>query len=195
MADVFLSVICSTAALLAINVLGFGLPWELILLVGIFAFAVFAVARYRSRLTTGMLRRWRRGRGKESLDAQTRLLIVGTGGLGQFCARQVQYRLEGHHCQIVGFVANDLYKRGMRIQGVEVLGSLRSLPSLIVDHDIDLVVVAAPDLVHDGLEAMLESCQHLPVQIKVVPDVLAFVYRPGQDTPDDAGDPHAPNVA
>jgi FlaA1/EpsC-like NDP-sugar epimerase len=176
--DIFVSAVCSTAVLQVFNLLGFGLPWELILLGGFFAFAAFTGARYRSRLVTGMLWRWRHRWGRERTGAQKRMLVVGAGELGQFCARQVQCRLEGEPYRVVGFVDDDLRKRCIRVQGIKVLGTLRELSSLIAEHNVDLVIVADPDLDQDRWQAVLEKCQKLPARFRVVPDLLAFISSP-----------------
>jgi FlaA1/EpsC-like NDP-sugar epimerase len=177
-ADIALSVTCSTALLTVFSMLGLGAPKKLILLSGVLAFGAFTAARYRSRLVTVVLGRWHVLWERECPSQEKRLLIVGTGGLGQFCARQVGYRLKGQHYRVVGFVDDDLHKRGIRVRGIPVLGSSRTLPSVIVRHNIDMVVLADPYFGQDRWQAILENCQHLPVQFRVVPDLLEFVSEP-----------------
>lgn len=177
--DISLSTACGTLMLLAINALGLGLPPEMLVLCGCIAVVAFMTARYRSRLIAGLLCRWRSLRHKEQQIGQKRVLIVGSGELGQFCAQWVQDRPEMHGYQVVGFADDDLSKRGIRIRGVRVLGTSRALPLLVNQHDIDLVIVAAPDLVGDGCESILDSCQHVPAQVEVIPDFLAFMSVPG----------------
>jgi len=175
--DIVLSTVFSTLLLTAINFLKplrFSLPMEMVLLSGFFACVAFAVARYRSRLVTGGLWRWHSlWAGGRSCQGRQRLLIVGAGELGRFFAREVQHGREGQRCQIVGFVDDDLTKRGMCIQGIEVLGTVAAIPNLVARYEVDVIVVAADDFVQRDHQAVVDGCRRTPAQVKVVPDVLA----------------------
>lgn len=149
--DIFLAAALSTIMLLIVNGLwcGFlsrGLPFGMILSGGFLAFSAFSVARYRSRLVTGILGRWRNKKGEGHDQKKTRLLIVGAGPAGQIFARQVQNRQDGQQYQVVGFVDDDLAKQRMYIQGVPVLGNYQAIPTLVAQHNIDVIAVAIHDL-------------------------------------------------
>jgi lipopolysaccharide/colanic/teichoic acid biosynthesis glycosyltransferase len=178
--DILWSTIFSTILLLVINELGLAFPVEMILLSGFFAFVVFTVARYRSRLITGALWRWRNLWGKARGEEQKRLLIVGAGEVGQLFAWQVQHRREGQRYQIVGFVDDDLTKQRMRIHGVEVLGGCRAISALVAQYDVDMIAVAGHNLVQREYQAIVDVCRHTPAQVKVIPDVLQLIREPKQ---------------
>jgi FlaA1/EpsC-like NDP-sugar epimerase len=147
-----------------------------ILLSGCFACVAFTVARYRSRLVTGILWRWRNLWSKNRRNEQERLLIVGTGEVGQFFAWQVQSRRAGQCYQIVGFVDDDLTRRGLRIHGAEVLGTCRAIPTLVAQYSVDVVVVAN-NLAQRECQAIADACHHTSAQVKVIPDVLQLIHE------------------
>ena len=201
--DIFLSTALSTTLLLAINPLeplGPSCPLGLIVLSGCLACFAFTMARYRSRLITGILWRWRglwcRARRQ---PGRKRLLIVGTGEVGQFFAWQVERRQEGQCYEIVGFVDDDLTKRGMRIRGIEVLGNRRAILNLVAGHNVDVVVVAVPDLPPQEYRDIVDACRHTPAKVRVTPDVLQLIHEPGEIPLDemdrDSASPLRPNAS
>jgi lipopolysaccharide/colanic/teichoic acid biosynthesis glycosyltransferase len=181
--EVFLSTASGTLTVLAINALGFGLPPEMLLLCGGIAATFFIAARYRSRLIAGILGRWSCLWRKERQQGQKRVLIVGAGELGQFCARWAQHRPETRGYRVVGFADDDLTKRGIHVQGVRVLGTSRTVPLLVSQHAIDVVIVAMPDLAARECASVLDNCRQLPVRVEAIPDFLGFMGAPSPSVP------------
>jgi len=171
--DILLSTSFATGLLLVINALVRGLAPEEVLLSGFFAFVAFAAARYRSRLIAGVLWRWRDLRNVTPEQVRTRLLIVGTDGTGEFLARQLRRRRANQGYQVVGFVDDDLTKRGMRIHGVQVLGTCRMIPSLIDQHHIDMVIVTGQPL--SQYQVLADVCRGKLIQVKMIPDIVQLV--------------------
>ena len=69
------------------------------------------------------------------------VLIVGAGDAGQLMVREMQRNRQLHYTPI-GFVDDDPRKRGDRIHGVRILGTIDDLPHLLRDNKPDEVLIA-----------------------------------------------------
>jgi hypothetical protein len=180
------SILLATALSTLLFVIGglvFAVSFERIVLGGFFAFALFVAARYRKRLLRGGLRKLRGLRTKQREAGCRRVLVVGTGGISRFVATQLQRRRSAQY-QLVGFVDDDLTRRGMCICGLTVLGSCRAIPSLVAKHSVNLLIVPADEADAHRRQAILEICRSTPAQIKVIPDLLRFIDDSSEILPD-----------
>jgi lipopolysaccharide/colanic/teichoic acid biosynthesis glycosyltransferase len=189
--EILLSTVFSITLLLAISALApleFPFPLGMIALSGFLAWFAFTAARYRSRLVTGGLWHWRSPWAKARREGRQRVLIVGAGEVGQSFAWQIQRRWEGRRYQIVGFVDDDLTKRGMRIHGVDVLGRCRAIPTLVERYGVDVVVVTTRDLQSQECQAIVGVCRRTPAQVRVIPDVLQLICQPSRALAGEVGE-------
>jgi lipopolysaccharide/colanic/teichoic acid biosynthesis glycosyltransferase len=157
-------------------------PARVIIVGGAFAFFGFVAVRYRSRMLSGLAYRWVSLRGV-AMGAQERVIIVGGGDAGQFVAWLLHNGRSASGFQVVGFVDDDLYKQGMRIQGVEVLGKRRDIPQLVARYDVGLVIFAIHNIQPADRRQLLEICKDTPARVVMFPDVLAALREIGPDFP------------
>ena len=72
-----------------------------------------------------------------------RVLVVGAGSAGEMLVRDLR-RDPSHTYYPVALVDDDRKKRGKEIHGVRVMGTTRAIPNLVVEHTIDIVLIATP---------------------------------------------------
>jgi exopolysaccharide biosynthesis polyprenyl glycosylphosphotransferase len=113
-----------------------------------------------------------------------RVLIVGTGRLAIDTARTVVDR-EGVGLQLVGVVGPDRPPLVEQFEDDEWeqparptwtpprLGDIRDSPQLVAEHEIDLILIALTASERREASWVISSTAHLPVQVFVLPDVVA----------------------
>lgn len=149
------------------------LPFSVVLLGGLLSFCGLVATRYRWRLWTGISRRWTAGG-----ETRTRTLIYGAGEAGQLLAWRLLSGREGHSFKVVGFIDDDRHKRGMRIHGVEVLGGRASLARIVDRQQVELMILAMPNVRGEKLRDIVSIAQETPAQIKIAPSMLDWMDRP-----------------
>ena len=173
----------ATAVIVGVELLEGGrrhIPVGVVLIGAMLTSAGFVATRYRERLISSLL--WRL---KIDVDTtRNRALIVGAGEAGQLLAWSLQH--QGGRHEPVGFVDDDAQMQGMRIHGVEVLGTTADIPRLVERHRVDLVVIAIHRLSRRRLNEVFDICQDSDARIQVLPDVLGSLERPnGLEAPRD----------
>jgi len=104
----------------------------------------------------------------------TRVLIVGAGDAGEGVLREL-YRLPVEKYHVVGFVDEDVRKRGIRIHGVPVLGGVGDLAAVAQSHKVDEVVIALPQPTRDELRRIIEVCKGQRLMFRIVPGVADLI--------------------
>ncbi|MCC6381765.1 MAG: polysaccharide biosynthesis protein, partial [Dehalococcoidia bacterium] len=159
----FRPVLLVTLLLFAVNfwVQDRDLPQSVILIAGGLVFPGMAAVKMRSRLLLRMP--W-------AAVATRRLVIAGAGHTGQALARELQ-NSPGLNYQPVGYVDDDPRKRGRRMHGLRVYGSLAELARVISDQDADAVAIAIPRASGQTIRSIVGSCQSADVPVRMVPGV------------------------
>ena len=113
--------------------------------------------------------RYEKGLGLQSV------LIVGAGPLGQIVAQKI-HELPQLGFRVIGF-ADDAPP--VTVNGDSppaILGSTAALGEIIRTHRVDQVFVALPRESHQALEECLSLLDREPVGVRVVPDIMQFVF-------------------
>ncbi len=165
-------------------------PPALVLIASGLSLFGFIVVRYRSRLLSGLAYRWLQTR-KSAINAREKVLIIGGGTTGQFVAWFLNNGDQLTVFHVVGFVDDDLYKQGMRVQGVQVLGKREDIPHLVRQHDIGILIFAIHNIHPDERDTLLKICAETNARVVMMPDILAALnaaVRNGRvsDCPDTA---------
>jgi len=117
-----------------------------------------------TRLSWRMLKAARAGR----RTAGRPVLIVGAGDGGEAVVRELRNnpRLK---CRPVGFLDDDPAKRGARIHGIQVLGTVEDVGTVARDQDVDEAIIAIPSADRGTMRRIFELCRAAGVTVKTVP--------------------------
>jgi diguanylate cyclase (GGDEF)-like protein len=148
------------------------LPPSMLAVAGAISFTGFVAARYRSRLITGLAIRWMQLRGSKASAVGERVLIVGSGEVGQFAARLIRNGDLAQAFSIVGMVDDDPRKIGMQIAGCNVIGSTQDIPELSSTRDVGLILFAITKIAQEDQRQIISLCQSTSARLVMIPDVL-----------------------
>jgi len=110
---------------------------------------------------------WLRARGAARDD----VLIVGDGEAARYIVQKIQWSPQ------LGFDLAGLVTESGRgnVLGLPALGAYADLPVLIDEMQIDTVIIALPEADRRQLVSLVTLCQRGQVDIKVYPDVFAYM--------------------
>ena len=115
--------------------------------------------------------------GVQHYSAQKNTLVVGAGEAGSVIAGELQ-RNPRLDYKPVGFLDDNLSKRGIRIHGIKVLGSTDAMSTLIERHSVSCVLIAIPSATSEQLQRIIRKCEECRVDFKILPSVSDRISRP-----------------
>ena len=136
---------------------------DLFLTIMVLGGARFAVRAYTERART--------------YEAQRNTLIVGAGEAGSTIVRELKQNSSLNY-NPVGFVDDDLSKKGVKIHGVKVLGSTDELHELIIEHRASCVMIAIPQVKGRLVERIIAKCRECKVDFKILPPIGELINKP-----------------
>jgi lipopolysaccharide/colanic/teichoic acid biosynthesis glycosyltransferase len=169
--DMLPAVIVAACVVFIVNHVSDIFPAGMMITASFIAFAGFVAVRYRSRLLTGLLSRLL-GLTPRARGARERVLIVGGGEAGQFIVWMLDNNRNRDAFHVVGYVDDDLYKQGVRIRGVNVVGKRDNIPQLVEQHDIGIIIFAIHNISKEERKRLLEICHQTPAKVFMSPDFL-----------------------
>jgi FlaA1/EpsC-like NDP-sugar epimerase len=104
----------------------------------------------------------------------TRVLIVGASDAGESVLREL-YRLPVERYHVVAFVDDDPDKRGIRIHGVPVQGSVAELATVAQKQKVEEVIIALPRPTREELRRIIEICKGQKLTFRIVPGVADLI--------------------
>ncbi|MCP4538222.1 MAG: undecaprenyl-phosphate glucose phosphotransferase [Chloroflexi bacterium] len=102
-----------------------------------------------------------------------RVLVVGTGEVGQMIFQKIQSN-PGLGYGAIGFVAANGQEREVLL-GAPILGHASDLSLIIDEHQIDEVIIALPEATHQEILMLISECERGKVTIKVFPDMFQYM--------------------
>ncbi len=136
---------------------------DLFLTIMVLGGARFAVRAYTERART--------------YGAQRNTLIVGAGEAGSAIVRELKQNSALNY-NPVGFVDDDLSKKGVKIHGVKVLGGTDLLHELIIEHHASCVMIAIPQAKGRLVERIIAKCRECKVDFKILPPIGELINKP-----------------
>jgi len=125
------------------------------------------------RLTVRWFREW-----LQIISASARgVLIVGAGHMGELLVREMLIDSD-YHYKPVGFVDDDPVKRGIKIHGVSVVGTIEDIATVTRRLGIHEIIVAIPAASHTLKQRIIASAEGCKVPIKVLPSVKQLLADP-----------------
>jgi FlaA1/EpsC-like NDP-sugar epimerase len=134
-------------------------------------FLLSLVALWSGRASLRLVRELRRGTGGAQ---HRRLVVVGAGDAGEMAVREL-HRNPDAPWRAVAFVDDDLRKRGRRIHGIPVRGTLDDLPAVVQRTQADAVLVAICSAREHELIAILEKARATGLPVKHVPSLRDLI--------------------
>jgi FlaA1/EpsC-like NDP-sugar epimerase len=151
------------------------LPVPIILLGNLLCLIGFVAIRYRSRLASSFLWRWKAVIRREFPKQHTRVLIIGAGESGQALAWRLKHRFNDRAYEIVGFIDDDPEMQNMYVEGCRIIGTRKDILHIADTRNIDLIVVAIHNISGPDFREILTVCESTKALIKVVPDLQELV--------------------
>lgn len=100
-----------------------------------------------------------------------RVLIIGAGRAGESLVRDLK-RMQSY--LPVGFVDDNLGKRGLEVHGVRVLGTTRDLADLVLECNVDLIFIAIPSARSAAMRRIVNHCEECKVPFRTLPSLPAL---------------------
>jgi FlaA1/EpsC-like NDP-sugar epimerase len=107
---------------------------------------------------------------KKLTRMKKRLLIIGAGDAGEKMVREIRdnHRL---NYDVVGFLDDDRNKKGKRIHGVEVLGSVSRIHDMAFRDEMDEVLIALPSASAKQMRRIIEACEGTGLKCRTTPGI------------------------
>lgn len=109
-------------------------------------------------------------------NGKLRVMIVGAGKAGELIAKDIA-KDEESAFEVVGFVDDDKEKQGANVAGIRVLGRLKDLKQLIVDHGVEEVFIAIPSERGKTVRNIIETTYGLKVVYKILPRLAEVLMQ------------------
>lgn len=168
-----LGTICFGSGLWLLGELG-AVPTAVVVLEGILTFMLLGGTRLAVRYSL-------EGRLSKRSPLCRRVLIVGAGEAGERLLRQLNH--DGDHAlQVVALVDDDPGKHRRSLHGVRVAGRISELPDIVVQHRIQLVVIAISSATPEQMRQIVGHCLAVKVEFKRLPsmrEMLEGIAKPG----------------
>ncbi|MDH3315313.1 MAG: polysaccharide biosynthesis protein [Gammaproteobacteria bacterium] len=114
-----------------------------------------------------LLYRWYKDR-ELYIASGKRALIVGAGAAGETLIRELlRDRSNGYHP--VGFVDDDIEKKGREIHGVRVVGRVKNIPALVKRMDVGLILIALPSATSREMRRIVSVCEGTGAPMRTLP--------------------------
>jgi len=104
---------------------------------------------------------------------KTRTLIVGAGSNGLNALREIRDERQKHYCP-VGFIDDDLQKQGKSINGVEVLGTIKDIPSIVNRTRTDEILVAINSASESKIKEITLLCEETNAKVSLMPGIRSL---------------------
>ncbi len=166
------AVVATSTAILELFILVGKLPAprSVPLIAGMLAVLTMGGARLATRLLfeeSGLRRMVNR-------EKSTKVLIVGAGDAGTMLAREM-LRNPRANLVPIGFLDDASFKQNQWYVGLEVLGTISTLPQVIYEREIDEVLIAMPSQPGEVIRRVVELARVARVDYRIIPGVYELL--------------------
>ncbi|WP_257163210.1 polysaccharide biosynthesis protein [Cetobacterium somerae] len=99
-----------------------------------------------------------------------RVLIYGAGEMGATLIRETSFNKEFQY-KIVGFIDDDLKKRGTYINGIKVLGEINELEEIVEVKKIEILIITISNIEKIKIKNIVNRCKEQKIKVKILPQV------------------------
>jgi FlaA1/EpsC-like NDP-sugar epimerase len=144
-------------------------PRTIYILEALLSVALLAGVRLFSRILSESV--------SEVAATRQKVILIGAGSAAQIVIRELK-RLKDSY-DAVGCVDDDESKLGVKLQGVPVLGTVEKLPSLLVAHPVDEILIAVPSATGKQMQRFVRICEECGTRFKTVPALRDLIAGQG----------------
>ncbi len=101
------------------------------------------------------------------------ILIIGAGDVGEMIVREMKNKRESAYSPI-GFIDDDIQKKGSTIHGIPILGNSTMLPDIIKTYEPDEVLITSTDS-QKTVRDIYEICKPHNILIKKLPGIQDII--------------------
>lgn len=113
----------------------------------------------------------------ESLSDATATLLIGAGQNGLAIAKESLRHRAALGISAVGFLDDDLSKRGMEVNGLKVLGTLEDIREVIKNTDAKQVIITSSAVPSKAIMTLIDICRPMGVPVRTVPGLLELLDK------------------
>ena len=159
--DILKAVILGTAVFWLVTSFNRSLnfPHAIYLLEAVLTGGLLATGRLFSRVMAETMRR--------GVKASRKVILIGAGFAAQMVIREIQRKGSGY--EVLGCLDDDPTKKGIRINGVPVLGRVDDLPESLTRYAADEVLIAIPSATGKQMQKFITVCQQAKIPFRTVP--------------------------
>jgi len=103
-----------------------------------------------------------------------KILLIGAGRTGEKIAREITNSTDSQY-EILGFIDDDPTRRGARLHGYKVLGTIKDMTQLSLDYDE--IVITAPSATGNQMRRIVKQCKKTGKRYKTVPSFTEMLNR------------------
>ena len=165
--DVLRATLTGSLAFLILVRYGIGLrafPLSSYVLEGLITFTLLTGVRVLSRMLAETVR---------ADSTSKRLLLVGAGHAAQMIIRETQEVKTGY--AVIGCVDDNPQKKGLRVLGVPVVGSVEALAKIVGQQRIEEVLLAIPSATPAEMSRLVQICEKAEVAFRTVPAMSELI--------------------
>lgn len=149
----------------------FGVPRSIPFIFAMLALTATAVPRMLVRLTA---RQQIKTTIRRIGAPVTRVLVVGAGNAGSMIVRELEQNPQ-LGMQVVGYVDDDPGKQRLQIRSTRVLGTQYDIERVVRERHVNQVVIAMPTAPGKVIRDIVNQCEHLGVQTKIIPGMYELL--------------------
>ncbi|MBI5074988.1 MAG: polysaccharide biosynthesis protein [Nitrospirae bacterium] len=114
---------------------------------------------------------------REYLEKQVsskKVLIIGAGDAGEMIVRDMLNNAR-YNIEPIGFIDDDLHKRGMQIHGLPIFGPRERIAAVVAQHQPDEILIALPAMSAKVIREVYEYCKQFNLPVKTLPGLHDIV--------------------
>ncbi len=102
------------------------------------------------------------------------VLVIGAGDAGALIVKELKNHLERNY-NVVGILDDDHNKKGHRLNGTLVLGSINQIDEVVERYHIDEIIIAIPSASREETKEIVNRCKETEAKIKILPGVYELI--------------------
>ena len=103
-------------------------------------------------------------------SSHKRILVVGANDAGEMLVREMRNN-QNHSYEPIGFIDEDVYKKGLTIHGVPILGPRSMIPEIITKYRPDEILISVSTDAQMIIREIYELCKPFNLPIKKLPGI------------------------